>query len=164
MPFAMRSIRITWGDNEGGTGMSPPRLARSRSALLAVLVVVVAACSGATSPTPAASGPPPSAAQSPVPSTAPSDQGGKLSVGLSSDVFTLDPAIGYDVYSWPAERLLYDTLVTYDGGTTIVPSLAAEMPTISADGLTYTFKLRPGGKLGGQGGEPIRDLTPDHLP
>jgi len=143
--------------------MSLPRLARSRSALLAVLVVVVAACSGATSPTPAASGPAPSAAQSTVPSTAPSDQGGKLSVGLSSDVFTLDPAIGYDVYSWPAERLLYDTLVTYDGGTTIVPSLAAEMPTISADGLTYTFKLRPGVKFVGKGGEPIRDLTADDV-
>jgi ABC-type transport system substrate-binding protein len=54
------------------------------------------------------------------------------------------PAIDFDVYSWPWERLVFETLITYDAGTTLVPRLATAMPEVSADGLTYTFTLRDG--------------------
>ncbi|HTE66880.1 MAG TPA: ABC transporter substrate-binding protein, partial [Candidatus Binatia bacterium] len=58
-------------------------------------------------------------------------QGGTLSIGYLSDIQTFDPSQGYDVVSWPAERLLYDTLVSYGEGADLVASLAEEMPTVS---------------------------------
>ena len=54
---------------------------------------------------------------------------------------TLDPAIGYDVVSWSFEQMLFNTLVDYDEGTTIVPELAESWET-SADGRRVTFRLR----------------------
>ena len=64
-----------------------------------------------------------------------------------SDISSLDPAIGYDTLSWPAESLVYRGLVTWgDDGTTVVPALAAS-DSVSDDGLTYTFVLRDGIKF-----------------
>src|SRR4029079_15714161 len=85
-----------------------------------------------------------------------------LSLAVASDLSTLDPAIGYDQLSFPVEHMLYDTLVTYDEGTTLVPGLAAAMPTISADGLTYTFDLRPGVSFVRKG-EAVRPITPQDV-
>jgi len=58
---------------------------------------------------------------------------------------TLDPALAYDTASGEIIQNVYQTLVFYDGEATdkFVPQLASEMPTVSADGLTYTFKIRP---------------------
>src|SRR6185312_251564 len=58
-------------------------------------------------------------------------------------VNTLDPALASDTQSGEAINLLYSGLVKLDGKNNVVPDLAAEMPTVSADHLTYTFKLRP---------------------
>ena len=49
--------------------------------------------------------------------------------------------------------MIYNGLVKYasgtgEAGTEIVPDLAEAMPTVSADGATYTFKLRQGVKFG----------------
>lgn len=62
------------------------------------------------------------------------------------DVDTLDPALAYDTASGEVIQNIYDTLVFYDGDKpgTFVPQLASEMPTVSDDGKTYTFKLRDG--------------------
>lgn len=98
--------------------------------------------------------------QSAVPSAGTS--GGALSVAFLGDPGPLDPSQGYDQTSWMLERLLWDTLVTYDEGTTIVPALAAELPTISDDGLTYTFDLRPDANFV-QGGEVLRPVTADDV-
>ena len=59
-------------------------------------------------------------------------------------VDTLDPALAYDTMSGEILQNVYETLVFYDGESLsdYVPKLAAEMPTVSADGLTYTFKIR----------------------
>ncbi|MFN8518671.1 MAG: ABC transporter substrate-binding protein [Chloroflexota bacterium] len=77
------------------------------------------------------------------PAASAQDADATLSIAFASDVSTFDPAIGYDALAFPVEHALYDTLVTYDEGTTLVPGLAAAMPAISDDGLTYTFDLRP---------------------
>jgi len=45
----------------------------------------------------------------------------------------LDPAKGYDTASWGLEQMIFNTLVGYDAGTTIVPELA-ESWTLSPDG------------------------------
>jgi peptide/nickel transport system substrate-binding protein len=67
------------------------------------------------------------------------------------NVDTLDPALAYDTASGGILQQVYDNLVTYkrDSITELVPVLATEVPSlanggISADGKTYTFKIRSG--------------------
>ena len=74
-------------------------------------------------------------------------QGGTMTETFKDDVTTLDPAIGYDWQNWSMIKSLFGRLMDYKPGTTeLVPDLA-ESFDISADGLTYTFKLRPGVKF-----------------
>jgi peptide/nickel transport system substrate-binding protein len=56
----------------------------------------------------------------------------------------LDPAVDYEPPGVYIIQNVYETLVWYKGAglTKMEPVLAEAMPTISADGLTYTFKLR----------------------
>jgi peptide/nickel transport system substrate-binding protein len=73
--------------------------------------------------------------------------GGTMTVTYKDDVTTLDPAIGYDWQNWSMIKSLFDGLMDYKPGTTeLVPDLA-ESFEVSADGLTYTFKLRHGVKF-----------------
>ncbi|GGJ69134.1 ABC transporter substrate-binding protein [Deinococcus aquiradiocola] len=75
-------------------------------------------------------------------------RGGSMVVSYKDDVTTLDPAIGYDLQNWPIEKMVFDGLLDYKvGSTTLEPRLATGMPTVSADGRTYTFTLRPGVKF-----------------
>jgi YVTN family beta-propeller protein len=79
--------------------------------------------------------------------------GGRLTVGevyLPGTSTGIDPANGYYYWTLAPERFVYDGLVRYAlvdglaGFTLLVPDLAAKMPTVSADGRTYTFDLRTG--------------------
>ena len=73
--------------------------------------------------------------------------GGQMVVTYKDDISTFDPAIGYDWQNWSMIKSLFDGLMDYKPGTTeLIPDLA-ESYTISEDGLTYTFKLRPGVKF-----------------
>ena len=74
-------------------------------------------------------------------------KGGESIGAYKDDLATLDPAIGYDWTNWPAEKLVFDGLLDYDSGTTIVPRLAESMPDVNADATVYTFKLRQGVKF-----------------
>jgi ABC-type transport system substrate-binding protein len=70
-----------------------------------------------------------------------------LTAAFHDDFSTLDPAIGYDPFSWTGEHEIFDTLVGYANasgvaGTKLVPDLATGMPTISHGGRWYTFQLR----------------------
>jgi peptide/nickel transport system substrate-binding protein len=85
-------------------------------------------------------------------------KGGTLNLWSSQDADSLDPAIGYYAFVWNLERFYTRTLVTYPSapgaaGLKLTPDMAQSMPTISADGKTYTFKLRSGMKF--QDGTPI---------
>ena len=74
-------------------------------------------------------------------------QGGDIVVTYKDDIATLDPAIGYDWQNWSMIKSLFSRLMDYTPGTPdLIPSLA-ESFTVSPDGLTYTFKLRPGVKF-----------------
>ncbi|HEY7830630.1 MAG TPA: ABC transporter substrate-binding protein [Solirubrobacteraceae bacterium] len=62
---------------------------------------------------------------------------------------SLDPALGVSTQSYEATWLAYTGLVTYAhasgaAGAQLIPGLATSLPTISADGKTYTFVLRKG--------------------
>ena len=74
-------------------------------------------------------------------------RGGTMTVTFKDDVSTLDPAIGYDWQNWSMIKSLFSRLMDYKPGTAeLVPSLA-ESFTVAPDGLSYTFKLRPGVKF-----------------
>ncbi|MDQ2965882.1 MAG: ABC transporter substrate-binding protein [Chloroflexota bacterium] len=132
--------------------------------LLAALAIVVAACGSATPSTPPAGGStgPSGGPATPLPST-PASTGGTLSIAFEGDIATFDPAIGYDVTTAPVEHMLYDSLLAYDSGTKLIPGLASEMPTLSADGLTYTFKLRSGVQFVKSDGTVLREMTADDV-
>ena len=73
--------------------------------------------------------------------------GGSITVTYKDDVATLDPAIGYDWQNWSMIKSLFDGLMDYVPGTTTLRMGLAESYALSEDGLTYTFKLRPGVKF-----------------
>jgi peptide/nickel transport system substrate-binding protein len=75
--------------------------------------------------------------------------GGTLNLWSSQDADSWDPARGYYAWEWNMERLTTRKLVDYAAapgkdGLKLVPDLASAEPEISADKLTYTFKLREG--------------------
>ncbi len=64
-------------------------------------------------------------------------------MGTTLTARTLDPADAYEIFPGILLYNLGDRLYTYAPGTTdLIPQLATELPTISADGLTYTIPLR----------------------
>lgn len=82
--------------------------------------------------------------QSSNPNVASGDEG-RITVGTTQKPRTLDPADAYELRSIALIRNLSDRLYTYDPGSTQVkPQLATALPTVSADGLTYTIALRQG--------------------
>ncbi len=70
--------------------------------------------------------------------------GGGIVITYKDDVATLDPAIGYDWQNWSMIKSLFDGLMDYMPGTTELRPGLAESYTISDDGMTFTFSLRPG--------------------
>jgi peptide/nickel transport system substrate-binding protein len=69
--------------------------------------------------------------------------GGDLIIGTTDAPTGLDPATVYDTNSSQALFNIGETLVGFPPGETdVAPFLAAELPDISDDGLTYTFTLR----------------------
>src|SRR6266498_3599140 len=80
-------------------------------------------------------------------------------MAMSDMIDYLDPQQAYTGQSWWAMWNVYETLLTYkhvDGpaGYKLVPGLAQSLPTISANGKVYKFKLRKGLKY--SNGKPIR--------
>lgn len=72
-----------------------------------------------------------------------SERGGVLRLAAPDDVPTLDPAVGYDSRSWTYEQHLYETLVTYDDESRLVPALAEHWEVEDAE-RRYRFALVPG--------------------
>lgn len=67
--------------------------------------------------------------------------------GQTEDPPSLDPALATDGYSHFVIRQLFGGLVTFDADLNVVPDIAASMPSVSADGRVYTFRLRQGVKF-----------------
>ncbi|WP_212769958.1 ABC transporter substrate-binding protein [Thalassovita mangrovi] len=74
-------------------------------------------------------------------------QGGSMIVTYKDDVSTLDPAIGYDWQNWSMIKSLFDGLMDYEPGTTVLKKDLAEDYTITDGGKTFTFTLRKGVKF-----------------
>jgi ABC-type transport system substrate-binding protein len=78
-------------------------------------------------------------------------QGGTLKIVGSIDLSSgMDPQAEYETIGFTIDRAWTRQLVTYPASTNIltadsvVPDAASSLPTISSDGLTYTFHLRSG--------------------
>lgn len=75
---------------------------------------------------------------------APPAAGEALIIGTTDSVTDLDPAETYDFHTWEIFYNVAGSLLNYIPGTTqLEPELAAEWPTVSDDGLEWTFKLLP---------------------
>jgi ABC-type oligopeptide transport system substrate-binding subunit len=64
-----------------------------------------------------------------------------LTFPILADFGSLDPAVSDAETDQEIQQNMFDGLVKFDNGLNVVPDLAASMPTVAADGLTYTFKL-----------------------
>ncbi|MEH0970316.1 ABC transporter substrate-binding protein [Micromonospora sp. CPCC 205546] len=91
----------------------------------AVAVVGVLALTGCSSPTATSTG----------------AGGGTLVVATAGEPDALNPVLNYGV---DGGSLIFDGLVARDARNELVPALARELPTVSADGRTVTAKLREG--------------------
>jgi peptide/nickel transport system substrate-binding protein len=122
------------------------------ASLLAMSVLVAAACSSSATPSPAAPTTAPSGATTaPTATTAPSTvpSGGSMVVALDGDMVLADSSLVSDGNSLYVMAQVLQGLVGLKPGTisTVEPVLAAALPTVSTDGKTYTFKLRTGVKF-----------------
>ena len=77
-----------------------------------------------------------------------------LTYAASDDAASLDPHLAYEGSSYEIIKLVSEGLIQFkrESASEFVPLLATELPTvenggISADGMTYTFKIRPGVKF-----------------
>src|SRR6266568_6262356 len=85
--------------------------------------------------------------------TTTSSSGGKtfenFRIAYDTGIDYLDPGLSYTVEGWEIMWNVYLPLLGYKhvngpDGATIVPYLAQDLPTVSADGRTYTLTLRKG--------------------
>lgn len=64
-------------------------------------------------------------------------------IGTTDEVNSLDSVDAYATHDWEVIKNTGVALLSYTPGTSeLVPGAAAAMPTVSEDGLTYTFTLR----------------------
>jgi peptide/nickel transport system substrate-binding protein len=128
-------------------------------ALVAVLGLVAAACGDEGPSTP--SGQPTAAGGEAV-------AGGILHYGQLADFYSaLDPQKEYSSVTWEYYRCcLLRTLLSYtgktadEGGNELQPDVASDLPEVSADGLTWTFKLKQGIMYGDPFGD-VEVTAPD---
>jgi peptide/nickel transport system substrate-binding protein len=110
-------------------------------AVVTVLGLVGAACGGDD-------------AEQPGPTEGPQEDlaGGTLRMAMLADVTAaFDPQKEYYSVTWEYYRccllrtlMSYEGVPTDEGGADIFPDLAADEPTVSDDGLTTTFQIKPG--------------------
>ena len=105
------------------------------ASLLAIAALLASACSTSSTPSGGSQG-------TPV-------NGGSMTVGLDGDMVLAYPALVSDGNSLYVAAQVVQGLVGLQPGTisTIIPVLASALPTVSADGKTYTFTLRTGVKF-----------------
>ncbi len=73
------------------------------------------------------------------------ERGGTYHVLTNEQFGSLDAARAFNYIDWwISYTMLYNRLYQYDPAGVLQPDLAASLPEISEDGLTYTIKLKPG--------------------
>jgi peptide/nickel transport system substrate-binding protein len=129
-----------------------PLLALVLSFLLLGAVLLTRPPAPATSPTQAASTATNTPTQTPLPTLTPAPTVPIQEIDTTSFtealvspscVVKINPLLaGFNQADRDVSALIFEGLMTTDGFGAIIPDLAAAQPRISADGLTYVFKLR----------------------
>jgi oligopeptide transport system substrate-binding protein len=110
--------------------------------LVGVVAIIAAACGGtATSAAPGSVAPGASGEPSAATGGLAAEQVLRLYLA-AEDPHSLDPAVAETSTDIAILHSLNRGLMYFDQEQNVVPALAADMPEISADGLTYTFTLR----------------------
>jgi oligopeptide transport system substrate-binding protein len=79
---------------------------------------------------------------------------GPIQVTTQQDIPHTDPALAYDVLSYPVVHAVFTTLITYnESAEGFVPWVATSVPEPQNDGKKYVFSLRKGIKF--TNGEPV---------
>ncbi|SCK06896.1 ABC transporter substrate-binding protein [Vogesella sp. LIG4] len=87
------------------------------------------------------------AALSLLPAAQAADMNKVLRVAMNAPETGFDPAKVSDLYSSTITENIYDPLVSYDylaRPARLVPNTISALPTVSADGKVYTFRIKPG--------------------
>src|SRR5687768_16353971 len=82
-----------------------------------------------------------------VPASHGADPGKVLRIAFQLAESTFDPALFQDTYSAMIADNIFDPLLAYDylaRPAKLVPNTAEALPDVSADGRTYTFRVRKG--------------------
>jgi ABC-type transport system substrate-binding protein len=139
-------------------------------ALVVGLGMLAGACGSSSSTNSSSNG-----GSTPATALPPHQKGGIIKVALAGNVDFLDPALAYYQSTWQIEYSTCVKLTNYpdlpgDAGRVIQPEAASSLPTVSPDGLTYTYTV-PAGKFKFSNGTPVtvanfqyaleRDLNPN---
>jgi peptide/nickel transport system substrate-binding protein len=76
--------------------------------------------------------------------TAAQQSGGTLHFAQSKSPLDFDPLVANDVPSLQVVERIFDSLYTYEEGTTLTPELASGMPEVSKEGTRYVVSLKEG--------------------
>ncbi len=92
-------------------------------------------------------------------------EGKAMTIGYFAQPDSLDPAFGFTIPSNAVLTQVYLPLLTYErvegpAGTTLMPGLAEELPEVSADGTSYSLRLRRG--LAYSDGSPVKASDFEH--
>jgi len=123
-----------------------PFLRSSGPALAVTVGLLLAACGGATSPSPGASG------ESAAPSSGGDATGGTVRIGIGGSPDSLNPGNGLLSESYTLYELVYDTPINIDANGAYKPELATDW-SVSDDGLTWTLTIRDDATF--HDGEPV---------
>jgi peptide/nickel transport system substrate-binding protein len=128
--------------------------AKAGAALAAAIPLLVAACGGSSTNSPGSNNSSTTQSGPPKAGVATGTLTGAMSSGA---IDTMDPNAWYFAVTWGLANAMCTTLIRYSdepgvAGTSLVPGIAS-MPTVSSNGLTYTYTLRPGARFAD--GQPI---------
>jgi len=134
--------------NNNNTKTTVPTTAATRAGTSAPVAPAAGSPTRAAA-SPAAGGSPAAAAR---PADIAADDAQKVTLNLAAEPQYLDPQISNFQQDITVEHLLWRGLFYFDKDTNTVPALATVVPTkdnggISADGLTYTIKMKTGQKF-----------------
>jgi len=85
-----------------------------------------------------------------LPGCKPATSKATIIIGVTDQIASLDSADAYATHDWELLKNIGEGLLVWKPGSAseLIPGIAQAMPTISADGLTYTLKLKSGIKFG----------------
>jgi peptide/nickel transport system substrate-binding protein len=123
------------------------------------VALLLAACGGpVTTAQPAQPAAPEAPAQPAAPEAPAIDpnapvMGGTVIVGTSQEPTSLSPLLASATIDDSISAFFSEGLVGFDASGTYIPVLAEALPTVSADGLTLNYKIKPGLKF--SNGDPV---------